>query len=332
MHAYIVSFFGNTLCVQTLVTTQANGSHLSYDEVGLPALYGVFFAFFLLVLGYHVYTHYFKHKLQPFLIRFTTGLLATGTLWCLMDMSAWSVLESSGKPSGFLMFVGFLLHVAVRVQAALLCWYIARGINLSTQPDPVRSFWSAVGLTLVVVQAIWMLCVIAWFASANPADPNSLNFNASWPVVLLNLSDIAMVVWFFLRSRANIQAQTHTLKRQYLFRLSLTAVLLFFVNPISSIAGAASPSYQALRVQMGFEVFMFWAIAVVVAFWLLPRNSSENLELAETMYAAQQDLMGMDSAYALAPSDAIYTAVPNDPDVGAFAASGDNYAFTAGHA
>lgn len=56
---------GVQLSSWTLELTQADGNQLGYDEIGMPSIYGVFWAFYALVLAAHVYYHYIRGECVP---------------------------------------------------------------------------------------------------------------------------------------------------------------------------------------------------------------------------------------------------------------------------
>ena len=99
----------------TVEATQADGSQLAYDEVGLPAVYGVFWVVSLAQLAFHCWRHYFRQPaFAPGLVRALTALLALHALSDVAHLIEWSEVARTGRGSAALAAVGGLLRLGAQ--------------------------------------------------------------------------------------------------------------------------------------------------------------------------------------------------------------------------
>jgi len=99
----------------TVEATQADGSQLAYDEVGLPAVYGVFWVVSLAQLAFHCWRHYFRRPaFAPGLVRALTALLALHALSDVAHLIEWSEVARTGRGSAALAAIGGLLRLGAQ--------------------------------------------------------------------------------------------------------------------------------------------------------------------------------------------------------------------------
>ena len=96
----------------TLTVTQIDGNHLSYDEEGMPAIYGCFWAMLLAGLGVHVWLHYVRvPRFAPLMVIMYTACLASAHVAAFCHMIDWATVAKDGSGVPVLGYIGALMQV-----------------------------------------------------------------------------------------------------------------------------------------------------------------------------------------------------------------------------
>ena len=164
----------------TLTALQANGSQLSYEEQGLPAIYACFWVFMVLALGAHAYGHivaplpqgYPKGARPPLVVALLVALTlhATSNTFHLIE---WSYVDITGMESGyFLAVMGGLLRLGALACIWVMAAFLATGYGITTRRVALMENNNWRGALLLAVLVILGLTATFLYASATRGTPN----------------------------------------------------------------------------------------------------------------------------------------------------------------
>lgn len=227
----------------TLTLTQADGSQLSYDEVGLPSAYGVFWAVYLVGLAGHVYLHYARRpRFAPLLVLLLTWSLALQMLSLTAHMIDWARVVASGVGVPFFAIVGGLARVGASLTLWAMAGLAANGFGISTYALSSRDNWR--GLALLASAIVSYLALIIWYTvTRDPASTS--NIGSAWPAIILLAVTLLYLGWFIFRVRATIAGETHTLKRRVLLQLAFALGANFVVRRAGGAAAGGAAAARA---------------------------------------------------------------------------------------
>jgi hypothetical protein len=231
----------------TITLKQADGSQLSYDQLGLPALYGCFWAVFAILTAVHVARHY---VLTP---RFgpTVGLLYSTALCLFMlhllfSLVMWARMAADGLVDVPVAILATLLRGLAHLVLLALAALVAGGYGVTTYK--LTTTGNMVGC------AIWALFAVTYAAASvvrllgmDASQPNPDLGN--WPAIVLIALFLAFLGWFVLGLRRTILGETRTDKRAVLFRLGLALAFYCLILPSVELAAGVSPVYERYRVR-----------------------------------------------------------------------------------
>ena len=268
-HFYYYSVY-NTACTTnpcpsaigdtyTLTLKQADGSHLSYEEVGIPAVYGVFWAWTMCLAGAMVWALFFAAKPATFpkeLPLLTRVLLVTLVLHALSNLAhliEWSYLSSTGKPSGaFLAVVGGLLRLAAVAAGWVMAAVIASGYGVSTMSvgtyKEEKNIKGVVALSALILVGFILSVYFGATASAagggagNPkfGCPSTSAGNAGgiWAGLIFLALTFTYLAFVVIRWRATIAAEASLPRKTLLTWCGYNVIASFFILPLAEIIGA----------------------------------------------------------------------------------------------
>jgi hypothetical protein len=321
---------GVALTGYTLTLTQADGNQLSYDQIGMPAINGCFWAVYLLGFLAHVWAHYLRQtKHYPLLVIFFTASLGLEMLSLFAHMIYWAGAQANGVGIPFFLGVGAFLRIVASMALWMTCGLAAIGYGVSSFSLSLkdRANWRPVLLLTA------LLCCYIGLAAWHVADQDPQSTQAvtsTGPAIALLVFTLIYAGWFYWRLRATYRAEITPAKKTLLWRLGLALGANFWVLPIAAIVGAATPPYEALRVSTGIDVFLITAVNAATAYVLWPSVSADAFRSFDGAAAAAMlgassggdDVMaGLDEAYA-------YAAMPAHESAGA---GGDSAARLASH-
>jgi hypothetical protein len=220
----------------TLDLRLADGSQLGYDEIGMPAIYGVFWAIYLVGTLVHAYAHYWRApRFAPLIVKFFTGSLALITVSFFCKMIDWATASSNGIGVPAMSLIGDLLRVVSLMALWVVCALTAVGFGVVTYKVDEKNYnW--VGWLLLVAILVGYLTLIIYFAvDVDPRNPGSLG--SIWPAITLLAITLMYAGWFFWKCRVTYAAEVNTTKKLLLRRLGLALAGNFFVLPIAYIVG-----------------------------------------------------------------------------------------------
>jgi hypothetical protein len=235
----------------TLTLLQADGNQLSYDEIGVPSAYGVFWAIYAIGLGIHVYFHYIRRpRFAPLLVMLLTWSLVLETLSLLSHLIDWGTVASNGIGVPFFAVAGALLRIGASLTLWVMAGLAANGFGISTYSlaakDNIR------GLILTAVALISYLALVIWYAvDRNPASTS--NVGGAWPAIILLAVTLTYAGWFIFRIRSTILGETHTLKRRVLTRLAFVLGSQFAVRRQASRRASGRDARRAPGSEGGKE-------------------------------------------------------------------------------
>ena len=183
----------------TLTALQANGSQLSYEEQGLPAIYACFWVFMVLALGAHAYGHivaplpqgYPKGARPPLVVALLVALTlhATSDTFHLIE---WAYVDITGKESGyFLAVMGGLLRLGALACIWVMAAFLATGYGVTTRRVALMENNNWRGALLLGVLVILGLTATFLYASATRGTPNPSAAGVGITLVFFTLGCVA---------------------------------------------------------------------------------------------------------------------------------------------
>ena len=244
-------FQGKPTCnvaVQTSFTVtlkQANGDQLSYDEVGLPAVYAVFFVIAALQLGVHVWKHYTREEqFAPLIVKLLTLMLIFHTISDFSHMVEWALVANTGRGSTFLAVTASLLRLVGQSTLWVLAALAAVGHGISSSESNWRahincSYTSLRGIILLSALILtYLIIAIVYAANSNTAPTRAAaSGGAAAGLILLGLT-IGFIVWFFITMRATKSIEISLPKKAMLDRLTYVLAAAMVVLPLVELISA----------------------------------------------------------------------------------------------
>jgi len=231
----------------TITLKQADGSQLSYDQLGLPALYGCFWAVFAILTAVHVARHYvLTPRFGPTVGLLYSAALSLFMLHLLFSLILWARMAADGLVDVPIAVLATLLRGLAHLVLLALAALVAGGYGVTTYK--LTTTGNLVGC------AIWALFAVAYAAASvvrllgmDAAQPNPDLGN--WPAIVLIALFLAFLGWFVLGLRRTILGETRTDKRAVLFRLGLALAYYCLILPAVELAAGVSPVYERYRVR-----------------------------------------------------------------------------------
>lgn len=243
----------------TLTVTQSDGGHLSYEEVGLPAVYAVFWVWTAALVGAFIWALYFAARPAaypaqlPVLTRALMITLALHTLSNLAHLIEWGFLSNTGKPSGaFLAVVGGLLRLAASGGFWVMAAIVATGYGVSTLSvgtyKDANNIKGVVALALLVLVGFILSIYFGATASAAGGGPGNPKYGCSvaqsgnaagiWAGLIFLALTFAYLAFVIIRWRMTLAAEASLPRKTLLTSLGYTVIACFFILPIAEICGA----------------------------------------------------------------------------------------------
>jgi hypothetical protein len=231
----------------TITLKQADGSQLSYDHLGLPALYGCFWAVFAILTAVHVARHYvLTPRFGPTVALLYSATLSLFMLHLLFSFILWARMAADGLVDVPIAILATLLRGLAHLVLLALAALVAGGYGVTTYK--LTTTGNLVGC------AIWALFAVAYAAASvvrllgmDAAQPNP--DLGSWPAIVLIALFLTFLGWFVLGLRRTILGETRTDKRAVLFRLGLALAYYCLILPAVELAAGVSPVYERYRVR-----------------------------------------------------------------------------------
>jgi hypothetical protein len=295
----------------TLTLTQADGNQLSYEMIGLPAVYGCFWAIYVVGFLVHTWFTYVRPagvpqgtKFRPVLVIFFTASIGLETLSLFCHMISWATLQTNGVGVPFFDVVGAGLRIVSWMALWMTAGLLASGYGVSTYNLAQKANWRPVLLLTALFSCYIGMSV--WLALDQ--DPRSTaSFAGTTPAILLLVFTLLYAVWFYWALRATYRAEITPAKKAFLRRAGFALGANFFVLPLAGFIGAVTPPYEALRVQVGIDTFLITVINAATAWAVWPSKAAEAFRVFDgSQAAAMLGGDGMDQAHLDAGLDQAY--------------------------
>ncbi len=231
----------------TLTVTQANGSQLSWEEQGMPAIYASFFVLMGLALLAHVYGHIIaalppeyptSKGFRPPMVNAVLVSLAFHTISNLFHLIEWSVVATTGMDSGlFLSVLGGLLRLLALATIWVMAAFVATGYGVTTKRIALmeNNNWRGALLLGVVVVLGLTATIIYGTASRNPGNSSLAAAGAIGITVTLFL--MGYLAWFWRATLQIIAAEVSVPKKGLLQNLLYVTIFTFLSLPFAEIVG-----------------------------------------------------------------------------------------------
>ena len=299
----------------TLTLTQADGSQLGYDEQGIPSGYATWFVFYIIALSVHVWAHYMRApKFAPAIVRLysLSLVLQTASLFC--HACDWLTVASRGTGVPFFSILGSLLRVLAAISLWVLAALVANGYGVRTFAIDERANYASAALTLCALGA--GCGFIGWNVTRDPANPE--RFTSAPALIVLLLLTFVFVAWFLVRLSWTLKAEAHTVKKALLFRLGAVLLGNFAILPFSEFVGGVTPVALALRVTLGFDLFLVACVQLALGIVLWPSRAADAFSVYDG--SSEGGLLGLDELGGVKLEDGaggVYAALDeNDPVYG----------------
>ena len=282
-----------TATTYTVTAKQFDGSQLSYEELGLPAVYGVFFAAAVVTLGVHVWGHYVPresapHAFAPLIVRALTATLALHALSTFFHLIEWGLVASAGKGLPFFAVTAALLRLLAQSATWVLAALAAVGHGISSSDANWRAHldwrdWrTSRGVALLGALILtYLIVAIVYAAQSTAAASRTASGESPWAAAVLVGLTLGYAGWFFVRVRSTKAAEISLPKKALLDRLTLAVAAALFVLPVAELLSVTVPPYEALRVVVGTDLFLLTVVNGALAWVLWPARAAEGFrELA----------------------------------------------------
>lgn len=302
----------------TLDIRQADGDLLGYNEQGLPAIYGVFWAFYLILLGAHVWGHYLTRcgggaaggqVFSPVFVRLLTATLALHTASNFFHMIDWATAASSGSNIPGLMAFGSWCRLSALATLWVFSALVARGYGITSsklfgQPGAWRGLALLGSILITYFSLAIYYSVVAQRINAPPA-PGDQRQSAA-PGIVLIILNVAFAAWWFITIRNTAAVENSVPKKALLKRLTMSLVASFFILPIAEFVGSVVPLTEATRVSTGIDLTFMLLTLIPLVWFVWPSRAVDACKLYDVdsgsaglaLYdTATLESSGMDEAY-----------------------------------
>ena len=179
----------------TLTVRQADGGQLSYDELGMPSIFGAFFFFMLVASAAHIYLHYIRRpRFGPLVVIVFTVAILSETLATMCLMTHWAVVSSDGVGAPWINVIGDLLLVTASAATWIVAGLAANGYGIVTYSLSERKAGLWRGAALLAFTVVIYLAGLGWYRTQrSPAATSS--FGSTWVGVILLLLTLAFLGW-----------------------------------------------------------------------------------------------------------------------------------------
>ena len=231
----------------TVTLQQANGDQLSYEEIGLPAVYAVFLVVAVAQLGVHTWKHYVQGAIfAPLIVRCLTLLLSLHAYSDFAHMVDWALVANSGKGSTFLAVTAGLFRLFAEVAMWVLAFFAAVGHGISSSDANWRkhldckSFANLRGVLLLAGIIVTYLVVASVYAASGNSAPTRTAGGSVWAAIVLLALVIGYCIWFFFTMRATRAAEISVPKKTMLERLTYVIGGALIILPLVELISAFS--------------------------------------------------------------------------------------------
>jgi hypothetical protein len=231
---------------------QSDNSQLSYEEIGLPWVYAVFWLIASAQGAFHTYKHYMQGpRFDPGIVRALTVTLLLHFSSNLFHLIEWATVANSGVGNVGLVMCASLLRLAAQVTLWAAAAFVALGFGITSTDSSSSSSWRSADVKLwarvnyrgiiifvaLVLTYVIVAVVYAAGAVSNPTTGRTQGSNVFAALILIALT-LAYIGWFIRKSAFTRAAEVNLTKRALLTRLTYVLVACFAVSPVAEFFGA----------------------------------------------------------------------------------------------
>ena len=232
---------------------QTDGSQLSYEEIGLPWVYAVFWLTASALGAFHTYKHYMQGpRFDPIIVRALTVTLLCHFSSNLFHLIEWATVARTGVGNVGLVVCASLLRLSAVVTLWAVAAFVALGFGITSTDSSSSSIsswksadfklWARVnyrGLILFVALVVtYFILAVVYAAGAvsNPTTGRTQGSTVFAALVLLALT-LSYIGWFIRKSSLTRAAEVNLTKRALLTKLTYVLVACFAVSPVAEFFG-----------------------------------------------------------------------------------------------
>jgi hypothetical protein len=230
----------------TLTATQANGSQLSYEEQGLPAIYACFWIMMAGTVLAHAWAHFlaplpadYPKGVRPPLVIALTVALALHAVSDTFHLIEWAVVDQTGRDSGmFLAALGGLTRLFALSAIWVMMAFIATGYGITTRSVRLMENNNWRGALLLGILVTLGLTSTLLYATATRAPSAAPDKAAAGVGLTLFFFTIGYLVWFVRRTRLTIADEVSLPKKALLQMLMWVTLGTSLVLPLAEFLSA----------------------------------------------------------------------------------------------
>lgn len=269
----------------TLELLQADGNQLGYDEIGMPAIYGVFWAIYMVIVLGHVYVHYYRSpRFAPVMVRWFTASLVCINLSYFCKMIDWTTASSNGIGVPAMSTIGDIFRLLSLMTLWTVCAMAALGYGIVTYKLDEKNYNWVGWLLLVAILCGYITLIIYFSIDIDPRNPTS--FGSVWPAITLLLVTLMYAAWWIWKIRMTYASEVNMTKKALIRHLGFSLLGNFFVLPFAYIVGSATPIYERTRVTAGLDIFVILCINLATTWSFWPSNAQDAFRVYDGTAAA----------------------------------------------
>jgi len=243
-------------------------TQLGFDEQGLPALYLIFFFFYLGLVVAHVYAIIQLRRMESYhpIIQLLTGSLAASFLAVFLNLIHWGSYAANGVGAPGIKGLADLLDFGNDLILTVLIVLVAHGWTITTTVLKPRDR-TAVVVLLCVLVLVYLTLFIWDYAAPTPAS--TLYFYQSVPGYLLLAVRILCLGWFVFCMYQTLQLETAPEKRRFYFIFGGAYGAWLLTMPIIVLIAAVVDPWVMLKTVTVVQVLIDYLslVALVALMW-----------------------------------------------------------------
>jgi hypothetical protein len=249
--------------------TQENGSQMSCDEEGLPAMYIVFFVFYLFVIVAHAYSAWqlFKSEALHPIVRIISVALALQFFSIFFEMIHYTTLKRNGVGVEGLKAFGDLLNMLMDLAIILLMVLISKGWAVTTNVIPKRD--TTIILVVMALLIVLYLALFIWdYATADSAI--IYYFYQSVPGVMILVIRALVGFWFLWNIFQTLKLETLPEKRGFYVRWAIIFGSWIALLPLVVLIFGSQHVWMRLKAISAISELIDFAMLVILVIHTWP--------------------------------------------------------------
>lgn len=209
-----------TIPSYSITFTNHGADQLSCDEQGLPAMYIVFFVFYLFLVGAHAYSAWqlFRSEALHPIVRIISVALALQFFSIFFSMIHYTTLKRNGIGVEGLKAFADLLNMMMDLAIVLLMILVSKGWAVTTNVIPKRD--TTIILVIMAILIVLYLALFIWdYATADSAI--IYYFYQSVPGIMILVIRGLVGFWFLFNIVQTLKLETLPEKRMFYVRWAI---------------------------------------------------------------------------------------------------------------